>query len=102
MGLFGRLFGGISTQQDVALSKEVLGDHRVKLQYQHSPKDPPVKFIAVGTPVTRDVFADVKAMLRDHKDMSVRELAKVIGLGKSTVYRIRAARSYKAYKNDSK
>lgn len=102
MGLFGRLFSGISIKQDEVLSKEILGDHRVKLQYQQSPKDAPVKFIAVGTPVTRDVFADVKAMLREHKDISVRELAKAIGLGKSTVYRIRAARSYKAYKDDSK
>ena len=102
MGLFGRLFGAAHVDEQ-APSAELLGDHRVKLQYQHSPKDPPVKFIPIGTPITRDRFTEVKAILRKYnKDLSVRELAKLIGLGKSTVYRIRAARSYKAYRDDSK
>lgn len=103
MGVLHWLFGGHQSQEQK--TDLMLGDDKVKLQYQLKPSDPAVKFTARHE-VTRDVYMQVKAMLRDMRDnktyKNVRELSKAIGLGKSTVYRIKASRSWGAYKDDSK
>lgn len=101
MGLFGRLFGRTQVAE-LAPDGEILGDHRVKLHYQEKPTDPCVEIVPIGTPITRERFMQIKAWLSEYKALSVRELAKRAGLHRSTVYRIKAVRSYKAYKDARK
>jgi hypothetical protein len=106
MGIFSRLWSSLKDQGNIDVDNKKYIDNlvnmdRMELQYQIKPSDPPIKFIGRHQ-VDKTIFMQVRSTLRENKEISVRELAKFIGLGKSTIYRIKAAKSWGDYKNDSK